>query len=122
MSIIEKQADLGRSLYEINSADLSRKNIEQYFEVNRAFGEKLPEVRAVSSFFELQREYGETLWNNAREAVEAQNAILKNAFNETREVVSTAFRAEQEEAPKPAAKKAARKTAAKSTAAKSEAA
>lgn len=128
MSIIEKQADLGRSLYEINSstlseiADLSRKNIEQYFEVNRAFGEKLPEVRAVSSFFELQREYGETLWNNAREAVEAQNAILKNAFNETREVVSTAFTAEQEEAPKPAAKKAARKTAAKSTAAKSEAA
>ncbi len=113
MNIIEKQTKLGRSLYEINTSTLSeiaeqsRKNIEQYFEVNRAFGEQLPEVREVGSFFQLQREYGETLWNNAREAVEAQNSILQNAFSETREAVQTAFTADEEqEAPKKTAKKA----------------
>ena len=53
MNFIEKQTELGKSLYEINTsamsnfAELSRKNIEQYFEVNRSFGEKLPEVKEV---------------------------------------------------------------------------
>ena len=117
MNIIEKQAELGKSLYEINTAtlsemaELSRKNIEQYFEVNRAYGEKLPEVREVGAFFNLQREYGETLWANAREAVEAQNAILQHAFNETREALTSAFSAEKD-APKKAAKKSAKTAAA----------
>ena len=116
MNIIERQAKLGQSLYEINSNivsdmfELGRKNVEQYIAVNRSFGEKLPEVREVSSFFELQREYGETLWNGAREAVEAQNTILQGAFNETREAVTTAFKTEEEVAPAP--KKTAKKAAA----------
>ncbi len=112
MNMMEKQAELGKSLYEINTsvlsemAELSRKNIEMYFEVNRTFGEKLPEVREVGSFMSLQREYGETLWNNAREAMESQNAILQNAFTETRDAFQSAFTAEEEvKAPKKAAKK-----------------
>ena len=106
MNMIEKQAELGKSLYEINSsvlseiAELSRKNIEQYFEVNRSFGEKLPEIREVGSFLSLQREYGETLWNNAKEAMESQNAILQGAFTETRSLVQSAFTTEADEAPK----------------------
>jgi hypothetical protein len=110
MNMIEKQAELGKSLYEINSstvseiAEMSRKNIERYFEVNRAFGEKLPEVREVSTFFNLQREYGETLWNNAREAMEAQNAVLQGALVETRDAFKAAFIQETEEAPKKAKK------------------
>ena len=96
MNFMEKQAELGKSLYEINTStmshmfELSRKNIEQYVETNRAFGEKLPEVREISAFFNLQREYGETLWNNARVAVEAQNELLTGAFNDTREAITTA--------------------------------
>lgn len=115
MNMMEKQAELGKSLYEINTgvmsemAELSRKNIEQYFEVNRTFGEKLPEVREIGSFMSLQREYGETLWNNAREAMESQNAILQNAFTETRDAFQSAFAAENvTEAPKKAAKKTAK--------------
>lgn len=115
MNMIEKQAELGKSLYEINQsvvsemAELSRKNIEQYFEVNRSFGEKLPEIREIGSFMSLQREYGETLWNNAREAMESQNAILQHAFTETRDAFQTAFAMEKaKEAPKKAAKKTAK--------------
>lgn len=113
MNVIEKQTELGKSLYEINNstlsemAELGRKNIEQYFEVNRSFGEKLPEVREVSSFLSLQREYGETLWNNARAAMESQNAILQNAFTETRDALQTAFTTEAAEPRKAPAKKAA---------------
>lgn len=117
MNIMEKQAELGKSLYEINTATLSematltRNNIEKYLETNRAFGEKLPEVRDPSAFFNLQREYGETLWNNARDAFEAQNTILKGAFSDTRDAVQAAFSTEEAAEPvkakKPAAKKAA---------------
>ncbi len=115
MNIVERQTQLGRSLYEINTqamteaADLARKNVEQYFEVNRTFGERLPEVREISTFFEMQREYGETLWNNAREAMEAQSALFQSTMTETREAFETAFKAE--EAPKPKAKKASKEAA-----------
>ena len=115
MNMMEKQAELGKSLSEINTsvmsemAELSRKNIEQYFEVNRHFGEKLPEVHEIGSFMSLQREYGETLWNKAREAMESQTAILQNAFTETRDAFQSAFTAEEvKEAPKKAAKKTAK--------------
>lgn len=115
MNMIEKQAELGKSLYEINSAalseiaEMSRKNIEQYFEVNRSFGEKLPEVKEVGSFVSLQREYGETLFNNAREAMEAQTALMQSAFEEARDAVQSAFAPEVTETAKPKvkAKKAA---------------
>ncbi len=97
MNIIEKQTVLGKALYEINSqavnesVELSRRNIEQYVEVNRAFAERLPEVREVGSFISLQREYGETLWNNAKEAMESQNAIVQSAMEEAREALTTAY-------------------------------
>ncbi len=39
----------------------------------------------------LQREYGGTLWNNAREAMASQSAIMQNAFTETRDALKTAF-------------------------------
>ena len=111
MNMIEKQTELGKSLYEINTstvseiAAMSRKNIEQYFAVNRAFGEKLPEVREVSTFMNLQREYSETLWNNAREAVEAQTAVFQGAFAETREAFKAAYTQETAvDAPKKAKK------------------
>jgi dsDNA-binding SOS-regulon protein len=118
MNFMEKQAELGKSLYEINTSamshmfELSRKNIEQYVETNRAFGEKLPEVREISAFFNLQREYGETLWNNARIAVEAQNELLTGAFNDTREAITTAFTTTEAPAPKKAPAKKAKAEAA----------
>ncbi len=121
MSMMEKQAELGKSLYEINTstmseiAELSRKNIEQYFEVNRSFGEKLPEVREVSSFMELQRDYMETLVNHTREAFESQNEILKSAFSETREAFQVAFTTE--EAAKAKAKSKAKKAVSKAVSA-----
>jgi len=110
MNMIEKQAELGKSLYEINStalnemAEMSRKNIELYFEVNRSFGEKLPEIKEVGSFMSLQQEYGETIFNNAREAMEAQAALMQSAFEEARDAVQSAFAPEVTETAKPKVK------------------
>ncbi|HKI73905.1 MAG TPA: phasin family protein [Pseudomonadales bacterium] len=110
MNIMEKQAELGRSLFEINTntlkelAALQRENVEGYFETNRNFGERLPEIKGMSDFVELQREYGETLWNNVRKAVESQNEIIRSAFEETSEAVKVAFTPEAEEKPKAKAK------------------
>ena len=100
MSVIEKQTALGRSIVDINTnifkelVSLQRENIETYFATNQTFSEKLPEVTDISTFVALQREYGEALWNNAKTAVEAQNGIVRHAFEDTREAVQTAFSSE----------------------------
>jgi len=133
MNIIEKQTALGKSLYEINTStmkeyvSLQRSNIEQYIEVNREFGSRLPEVKSVTNAVELQREYSEMVWNQVKSAMGAQNELLKGAFNETREALKTAYTFETEVAevtvkPKVKAKakakaKAAPKAKAKKTAA-----
>ena len=51
MNVIEKQTELGKSLYAINTStmkeymSLQRSNIENYIEVSREFGSRLPEVK-----------------------------------------------------------------------------
>lgn len=118
MNMIEKQTELTKSLYEINTntmkelATLQRENLEKYFEANKMFGERLPEVKSISDFMALQREYGETLVTNAREAMETQTEIVKGAYEETTEAVRHAFTFETETA-KPAAKKKAKPKAKK---------
>ncbi|XOV90414.1 MAG: phasin family protein [Pseudomonadota bacterium] len=115
MNMIERQSELGKSLFEINTntlkelANLQKENVEKYFETNRSFGERLPEVKSVSDFLALQREYGETLWNNTREAVETQTEIVRGAFAETTDALKTAFNIGQEEAAAAAPKKATAK-------------
>ena len=97
MNIIERQTELGKSLYDINVnalkefAALQRENIEQYLETNRAFGEKLPAVKDVSGFVELQREYGASLWSNVKHSFENQNELFRTAIEETREAHKQAF-------------------------------
>lgn len=121
MSIIERQTELGRSIIEINTnslkelATLQRENLTRYFSANRSFGEKLPEVKDVASFVSLQREYGETLWGNVKDAVETHNGIVRGAFEETRLAVVKAFKTEEdvEKATEKATEKPALKTKAK---------
>ena len=73
MSMIEKQAKLGRELLELNVdtvrkfAELSSENFRKYMELNQNYAEKLPEIREVSAFVELQRDYGQSLWEGVRE-------------------------------------------------------
>ena len=99
-NIIERQADFGRTLFEINQntlqelAQSTQANFKKYFEMNSEFGKKLPEVKDVTSFVELQREYGETLWGNVREATQTQSEILKSAVEETGEAVRKVFATE----------------------------
>jgi hypothetical protein len=97
MNIIQKQADFGRTLFEINQNALQetirtqQENIRKYFELNATFGQRLPEVRDVTSFMELQREYGATLWNGIKESTQSQAGILKSAVEETGTAVRKVF-------------------------------
>lgn len=121
MNVIERQAELGKSLYEINTttlkefAALQQENITKYFETNKSYGEKLPEVKDLNSFIELQREYGQTMWSNVKDSFEHQNELFRSALEETRDALKHAFTGEKaESAPKAASKpKAKAKTKAK---------
>jgi|KNS2Surf_BmetaT_FD_contig_31_5995451_length_462_multi_1_in_0_out_0_1 hypothetical protein len=124
MNIIERQTELGKSLYEINTSTLKeyfsiqRGSLEKYVEMNREFGAKLPELKDISGALELQKEYNETLWAHTKSSFEAQSELFKGAFSNTREALKTAYTFEtEEEAPKPKAKaKAKPKAKAKKTA------
>ena len=97
MNVIEKQTELTKSLFNINSGALKeftsqqKANAERYLETNKSFGERLPEVRDISAFLTLQREYGESLWANAKSALETQNELVKTTFEETRDAFKLAM-------------------------------
>ena len=107
MNILEKQMKLGRDLFEINTGvlrlmvELQANGVRQYFETNQQFAGKLPNVRDVSSFVEVQRDYGQALWSDAQSNLRTSGGVLKSAVENTgtalREAFSTA-NAETEEA------------------------
>ncbi len=100
MSILERQTDFSRTLFEINQntfqelSQSTQENIVKYFELNSEFSQKLPDVSDVTTFMELQREYGETFWSNVREATRSQAGILKSAVEETGTALRKVFATE----------------------------
>ncbi|MDP6376013.1 MAG: phasin family protein [Pseudomonadales bacterium] len=101
MSIIEKQVQLGRELFEINAAtvrrlvELQSEGVKQYFETNQDFAKRLPEVKDVSSFVELQREYGKTVWSNTQEGWQSGGEVVREAVENAGAAVRSAFNAEE---------------------------
>ena len=114
MNMIEKQMQMGRELMELNTewfrkiAEFDGQNFQKYVDMNQEFAQRLPQVRDIQSFVDLQREYGETLWNSTQEAFSARNEMLREVMEANTEVVRGAFSTEEPaEEKKPVAKKAA---------------
>ena len=121
MNTMERQAALGREWLELNTgtvrrlAELQTQGVQKVFETNRTFAEKLPEIRDITSFMELQREYGETMWKGFTEGMKANGEVLKEAVESAGELLRGAFAAEEPKAPK-TAKKSAKPAAASAAA------
>lgn len=104
MSILEKQMKLGRDLFEINTGvlrqmvELQTNGVRQYFETNKQFASKLPNVRDVSSFVEIQRDYGQALWSDAQSNMRTGGSVLKSAAENTGTALREAFTANAEAA------------------------
>ena len=102
MSMIEKQAKLGRELLELNVdavrkfAELSSENFRRYMELNQSYAQKLPEVREVGAFVELQRDYGQSLWDGVRDDFKARGDIVRTAVEHTGSLIRGAFGSEPE--------------------------
>jgi len=97
MSVVEDQMNLGRELFEINSqvarrmTEIAGEGVKQYFETSQEFAKRFAEVRDVSAFFELQREYGQALYNGVTERLQSQGEVLKDAVERGGEAVRGAF-------------------------------
>ena len=119
MSVIDKQVNLGKNLYQINAntlrgiAELQRDNVEKYFELNKAYVEQLPSVDSFKAFVELQREYNQNIWDGVKSTVKTQSDIVREALEESGQVLKKAFVAEK---PKPVKAKAKGKAKAKAKA------
>ncbi len=120
MNMMEKQMQMGRDLMELNTewfrkiAEFDGQNFQKYVDMNQEFAQRLPQIRDIQGFVDLQREYGEALWNNTQEVFKARNDMLREAMDANGEVMRGAWSTEEPVAEK---KPAAKKTAAASAAA-----
>ena len=110
MNPFEKQLQLGRKLFELNASTLRRvveqdaENFRKFMEINQSFFSRLPEAKDLSSFASLQREYGETVWSGAQQALKARGELLRESTGQAGELLRGAFaRAEESAPPRPAA-------------------
>ena len=101
MNMIEKQMQMSRELMELNAdwfrklAEFDAENVRKLVEFNQDFAGRLPEIKDVQSFFELQREYGERLWEGTQEAFKSRGEMLKEAVEDNGAVVRKAFSQEE---------------------------
>ncbi len=118
MSLVEKQAALGRDLFELNTSTLRRlaelqvEGVRKYFDTNRAFAEKLPEAKDIQSFMTLQRDYGQAVWSGFAEGMKSNGEVLREAVESTGKLLRNAFSGEQPPAPKETSKSASAAAAA----------
>jgi hypothetical protein len=104
MNAFEKTSKAGRDLFEINAdtlrkiTELGAENFKKYLELNQDYIQKLPEVREIGAFVELQREYGQTLWQGIQEDAKARGEILRTAVEQTGVVLRGVFSAEDVDA------------------------
>jgi len=102
MSIIEKQAELGRTLFQINVNTLrglfevQRDNVEKYLELNRSYAGNLSGVDGIGGFVALQRDYNESIWNGIRDAAQTGTDLVKEAVEETGQAYQAAYSQQDE--------------------------
>lgn len=103
---LEKQAALGRELFDLNIgtlrrlAELQADGVRKYFQTNQTYAERLPEIRDIPSFMELQREYGEAVWKGFAEGLKANGEVLLEAAGSAGEALRCAFADDEPTAPK----------------------
>ena len=108
---LEKGTKLSRQLFDLNNTtmvkfvELSAENFRKYLELNQNYVSKLPEVSDVSSFVELQREYGQNLWEGLQDDLRARGELVRGAVEQTGSLVRGSFgdEAEDQESPVKAA-------------------
>jgi len=97
MSRFEKPMKFVSNITEVNNeamiklAELSAENFKKYLELNQSFVSKLPEVNDLSSFVELQREYGQNLWEGVQEDLRTRGSIVRDAVENTGSLVRDVF-------------------------------
>ena len=101
MNVFERQADVGRQLFEVNTswwrklAEFDSETFRRYVEFNQDFAKRLTEVKDLQSFTELQREYGESLWSGAQDAIKERNEMLRDVAEANGELLRGMFSPEE---------------------------
>ncbi|MDH3644926.1 MAG: phasin family protein [Gammaproteobacteria bacterium] len=101
MNPFENTAKLGRDLFELNTdtvrriTELSTENFKKYVELNQEYAQKLPEIRDISTFVELQRDYGQNVWEGLQEDMKARGSIVREAVEQTGGLFRGVFNAEE---------------------------
>ena len=98
----EKANALGQKLFEIQNkamtefAKMQQDNMQKYMEASQAYASKLSEVRDPQTLMELQREMGETMWQNIQSGNENSGELMRSSWEEIGEAYRSAFTQESD--------------------------
>ena len=87
---VEKGAKLTRELFDLNNSTMVK-----FVELSSENFKKLPEVSDVSSFVELQRDYGQNLWEGMQADLRARGELVRDAVQQTGTIVRGTFGEEE---------------------------
>ena len=63
------------------------------------YGKKVPEIRTVTDWMDMQRGYNESVWSNVQESMKARGDLLRETYEQANELITAAFAAEPPEKP-----------------------
>jgi hypothetical protein len=97
MSVLEKTVEVGKELFEVNGSSLRKfaeqesVNFKKYVELNQGFFKKIPELREVSAYIELQRGYNKSLWTGVQSAFRTRGEMVREAVEQSGNIIRGAF-------------------------------
>ncbi len=97
MNLFDKQATLGRGVFELAAStarrlfEVQQSGFQKYWETNQTFADKLSELKDPMSFIELQRQYGEAVWSGIAESLNENGQVWKTVAKDAGELLRDAW-------------------------------
>eukprot|EP00747_Dinoflagellata_sp_TGD_P173803 gnl/TRDRNA2_/TRDRNA2_212976_c0_seq1.p1 gnl/TRDRNA2_/TRDRNA2_212976_c0~~gnl/TRDRNA2_/TRDRNA2_212976_c0_seq1.p1 ORF type:complete len:105 (+),score=16.88 gnl/TRDRNA2_/TRDRNA2_212976_c0_seq1:15-329(+) len=99
---LERATQLGQKLFEIQTSSMTelarmqQENVQKYMEMSQDFASKLSEVKDPQTLMELQRQMGESMWQNIQSSNENSGQLVREAWEQVGEAYKDAFTPDSE--------------------------
>ena len=116
MMELEKSLKLGKDLYDLNSGTINKlftidaESIDTFMDVNKSFGDRMPNIKGFSEFVEMQQDYGKALWDESQSVMSAKSEIVQDAMEQAKTLMADFYPPSA-----PTVKKAVKKTGSATT-------
>ena len=108
MNPFEQQMQLFRDLMELNAewirklVEFDTESLRKYAELSQAYVNDLPQVSDLQAFGDLQRDFGQKLWEGAQDVLQQRGELIREAVEANQSLWSNALSRDDAEVAKAA--------------------